>query len=1243
MTTINQLDPSQENVLKQLIFSQDKENNISIVYGPPGTGKSHLIVSLLFELAIRKKKVLFVSQNTEALEVIERMINKLEHELLDIKKVGTDENNISLTDFCFMLDKQKYRTKKYIRESYNKLSLKAFPSFDENKTNLPNDESPYKVAYVNLDKETNDNIDISQELGFDELLFNYLKNVKTDDIPSVPVKNLEKINLRKIFQYFTSYPDSKNLFSDNNKPFNVLRFFSKTNFDITLPKIHSTVDELINLFSALETEKLNYSVLKNNSIINILSAYKKIFKINTLINIKRVWDDKINVNDLFQQSEAAIEISNRIEKTDMVEHINLIKDEIFTELDITILNNREVIRKCNADIKKASLAINSIIDTDLKASRNIENALFLCIESIGSEFFTQVKFVNQRFFEYSFKKLEELFKAATEWDNRNLLYQIFAPYPKIFFDKRKTISPKKFIKNEKTFLEKISNILQATNYTINNLLNFYSKRTPTAYIPLQHHTLDQKIKILNQILIVYEISIEYKIKDLDCLNIEKLSELFEKFDNDFSNYNSIVSKNISLAGQYSELITLINKNIRNIKNSNTLFPIINKYAKYLYSVESRQDFIYKARNIKYKEELLTIINTFDIDSPIQEISENKINEIINILEKTKLFSDDFFNVNLKENVNDWIERIKNIMNFADINAFNSFLNQNKFLHVISQELGENKNQLIDNFLDNNDITYNDFIKKITNDLVKAKFNNTDASIRKNISDDYLIKYRKSLKNIRKNYFLNGLNNIYENTMIARKKLKFEANWLPGKTQISRLQQNTKLIINAFPIVVATSKGVSKYVLAEKELFDFIVFDEASQLLPGQALPCIYRAKKAIVVGDPHQMPPPLLAGIGHDGCKNTNDDEEINNTQSILDLAIELQTQSEHYLQVHYRSESNMLFEPSIKAIYQEYGVHSIFESGSNPKAPINIQDNLGNNDEKNFDIIIKEIKDIIVITPKASFCLLFTNKETLSTFEDYAAKKNVFSDEILPYEQVLISTVTNCQGIENDHSIIYLNHYSNIGAMWFFKKSAGAYKRLNVSITRQRKSLKIFMANPKCDWLSTCDRIISDTYEDKDRIKSARLLQSVIEKVKYNVNEQYIDDLLKDNESKIDSPLTQELYNKLVLNYKERLNKDMRVYCEVGWLMRVPDKANLQRYKNHAGFRLDIGIYSLNKKCFVLGIEMDGTTYHKGHKRAFCDAQRQETLEAKGWQVYRIWSTNWINNMDYEFKKLTDKINESL
>jgi hypothetical protein len=38
-------------------------------------------------------------------------------------------------------------------------------------------------------------------------------------------------------------------------------------------------------------------------------------------------------------------------------------------------------------------------------------------------------------------------------------------------------------------------------------------------------------------------------------------------------------------------------------------------------------------------------------------------------------------------------------------------------------------------------------------------------------------------------------------------------------------------------------------------FDTVIFDEASQITPANAIGCLYRAKQIIVVGDPKQLPP----------------------------------------------------------------------------------------------------------------------------------------------------------------------------------------------------------------------------------------------------------------------------------------------------------------------------------------------------------------------------------------------------
>jgi len=78
--------------------------------------------------------------------------------------------------------------------------------------------------------------------------------------------------------------------------------------------------------------------------------------------------------------------------------------------------------------------------------------------------------------------------------------------------------------------------------------------------------------------------------------------------------------------------------------------------------------------------------------------------------------------------------------------------------------------------------------------------------------------------------------------------------------------------------------------------------------------------------------------------------------------------------------------------------------------------------------------------------------------------------------------------------------------------------------------------------------------------------------------DEEYIDSILKNNVFEIDSPLTQQLYDKLTDYYSSR-KEDIKIYCEVGWHLLVPDDSGIRQNKKHVGFRIDIGIYSPEKK----------------------------------------------------------------
>jgi superfamily I DNA and/or RNA helicase len=1244
MTTINQLDPSQEYILKSLLkhdIGEDK--NISVVYGPPGTGKSYLILSLLFELSIRKNKILFVSQNVEALDVINRMISKLEDKLIDNKH---DENCISFRDFCLMLNRKEHRTLKYMKEQYERMSSKIFSTTCcfANETEFIDDSISYNLSYANLDKKLNNNISETQPIGFDELLTYYLKYVKDDRILSVPVKSLKTIDIRKVFNEFSNFKDEYNQFSKNNHPSNSLRFISKTNCKITLPQIHFEIDRIINLFSATACfPKIQHSVMQTITVIELLNIYKKLHEIITIVDIAALQQDEVNIDELFQSCQKAISFSNKLTDVDDVQGIDDIDNEILCDIDHSNnhLSNREKINNCKDDILRAKQRTEEIINLSSEfANFDIKDIMFNALSIIDSKYFEIV----DRYHYLKTIDVKELIHTVDtikKWNDKGYIYKLLHKIPieisKLVPDrKRKKV---KYLIKEKFILDFAVKMLMDTQYSLDDCRKLYKKSqsNQSAYNPLQDRDIDEINNILNKILVVHEIVLRYNLCS-ENRDIKNILSVFNRILEHFEIYDKILQKNLSLAGHYPELVSSINTNIKNRKISKMLFPIIKKYAKYLYSGEGKTDFVARAKNIKYREEIKDILSKISIVNNIyvSDVELKVIDELLALLKQAydnNIFAECFYNINTNENIWDWHERIKNIINFQNISEFDSFINQNEFIIKLKELLGNKNSQIIDNFLKNDYINYKDFAKNVINDLIKSKFNSFSQRKRQDVSGDYFTKYNQFLNNTRKNYLLDGLHKLREYTQVAQKCMKYDKNWTLGGTSMERLQNNTKLISNAFPIIIATPQEVAKYISAEKELFDYVIFDEASQLLPGQALPSIYRAKKAIIIGDPHQMPPTFTTKVGFD-----NDDEINEEASSILDLAIALQVDSKHHLKIHYRSESNILFEPSRQAIYEEYGIQQIFEAGGNEVMPISIQDNLGTNDAENFCNVVEYIEEKLLLeSNNSSFCLLFSRSDVRDTFEDY--RTTIGRLVGISDDRLLISTVSNCQGIEGDHSIIYLNHYDSINSMWFFNSNVGAYKRLNVAITRQRKSLKIFMADSKDKWLKVCKRIISNSDVDPDKLKSAKLMESLIENGIKQIGAEYVDSLLKDNILEIDSPLTQQLYNDLINHYSSRIGKDIKIYCGIGKHILVPDDSRMQQNKKHVGFKLDIGIYSPKKKRFVLGIEMDGTIYHKWHRKAFCDAQRREILEIKGWQVYRIWSSNWLNNLNAEFNKLISKI----
>src|SRR5262245_12476829 len=76
--------------------------------------------------------------------------------------------------------------------------------------------------------------------------------------------------------------------------------------------------------------------------------------------------------------------------------------------------------------------------------------------------------------------------------------------------------------------------------------------------------------------------------------------------------------------------------------------------------------------------------------------------------------------------------------------------------------------------------------------------------------------------------------------IIREKQRFPVDKFPDLKQ-------------AFPCVIASLRDYADFIPLQRDIFDLVIIDEASQVSIAQALPAIIRAKKVLVLGDRNQF------------------------------------------------------------------------------------------------------------------------------------------------------------------------------------------------------------------------------------------------------------------------------------------------------------------------------------------------------------------------------------------------------
>lgn len=130
----------------------------------------------------------------------------------------------------------------------------------------------------------------------------------------------------------------------------------------------------------------------------------------------------------------------------------------------------------------------------------------------------------------------------------------------------------------------------------------------------------------------------------------------------------------------------------------------------------------------------------------------------------------------------------------------------------------------------------------------------------------------------------------------------------GGMSVRTLMENYgELITQILPCTLMSPDSVARFFPARPDIFDIVVFDEASQIRVADAIGAMGRAKSVVVVGDSKQMPPTSFAETN----ATFDEDEDYNpdvvlDEESILTECVQALV-PQQWLSWHYRSQDEAL------------------------------------------------------------------------------------------------------------------------------------------------------------------------------------------------------------------------------------------------------------------------------------------------------------------------------------------------
>jgi very-short-patch-repair endonuclease len=425
-----------------------------------------------------------------------------------------------------------------------------------------------------------------------------------------------------------------------------------------------------------------------------------------------------------------------------------------------------------------------------------------------------------------------------------------------------------------------------------------------------------------------------------------------------------------------------------------------------------------------------------------------------------------------------------------------------------------------------------------------------------------------------------------------------------------------------PVFLMSPLSVAQFLKPGAMSFDLLVVDEASQIEPVDALGAVARCRQMVVVGDERQLPPTRFFAklTGNDEERDEDDDLtfQAKDAESILDLCL-AKGLPHRMLNWHYRSKHQSLIAVSNKQFYDNrlFIVPSPYDAVAGmglkfhylPDAHYDRGNTRTNPKEARSvaEAVIRHARE----TPGRTLgvaAFSVAQRQAIQNELELLRREHSDTEEFFSRgtsEPFFVKNLENIQGDERDVIFISLGYGRTkegfISMSFGPLNSDGGERRLNVMISRAKLRCEVFAS-------ITGDDI--DLSRSKGRgVAALKMFLSFAQTGKLGIAEETGRDADSIFEEQVAARLT-------ALGYD--------VKTQIGT----------------AGFFVDLAVSDAEKPGrFVLGIECDGAQYHSSRSARDRDRLRQNVLEAHGWVLHRIWSTDWFLRPEEETSKVVKAI----